>query len=192
MNGKPQLVLLLLHATAPLRVLAPPPTTCSPRPARTALTSTRTPTPAHPPPTQVLRHVRGAPNVISLLDVFPPMSGLQPPHNFQDIYLVYDLMDTDLHQIVRSPQALSGACPRLASRWRGSGGGGGWVCNGRGAAAFGHAAAVLAAPARGALTARRSRPARSRVPLADDHVQYFLYQLLRGLKYLHTAGVVHR
>ena len=66
------------------------------------------------------------------------------------------------------------------------------MCNGRGAAAFGHAAAVLAAPARGALTARRSRPARSRVPLADDHVQYFLYQLLRGLKYLHTAGVVHR
>jgi hypothetical protein len=30
----------------------------------------------------------------------PP--GLLP---FQDLYLVYELMDTDLHQVIRSPQA---------------------------------------------------------------------------------------
>jgi len=28
--------------------------------------------------------------------------------------------------------------------------------------------------------------------LSDGHVKYFLYQLLRGLKYLHSAGVLHR
>jgi serine/threonine protein kinase len=51
----------------------------------------------------------------------------------QDVYLVYELMDTDLHQIIRSAQ-----------------------------------------------------------PLSDDHCQYFVYQLLRGLKYIHSAGVLHR
>ncbi|KNC76341.1 CMGC/MAPK protein kinase [Sphaeroforma arctica JP610] len=29
-------------------------------------------------------------------------------------------------------------------------------------------------------------------PLTDEHVQYFLYQILRGLKYIHSAGVLHR
>mmetsp|Transcript_30701 Transcript_30701/g.63477 ORF Transcript_30701/g.63477 Transcript_30701/m.63477 type:complete len:359 (-) Transcript_30701:96-1172(-) len=29
-------------------------------------------------------------------------------------------------------------------------------------------------------------------PLIDDHCQYFLYQILRGLKYLHSARVLHR
>lgn len=28
--------------------------------------------------------------------------------------------------------------------------------------------------------------------VTDDHVKWFLYQLLRGLKYMHSAGVVHR
>lgn len=28
--------------------------------------------------------------------------------------------------------------------------------------------------------------------LTDDHVQYFTYQILRGLKYLHLANVIHR
>ena len=27
---------------------------------------------------------------------------------------------------------------------------------------------------------------------AEEHTQFFVYQLLRGLKYLHTGGVVHR
>jgi p38 MAP kinase len=29
-------------------------------------------------------------------------------------------------------------------------------------------------------------------PLTDDHVQFFIYQLLRGLKYVHSAGIIHR
>ncbi|KAL7977484.1 hypothetical protein Chor_009433, partial [Crotalus horridus] len=29
-------------------------------------------------------------------------------------------------------------------------------------------------------------------PLSSDHIKVFLYQILRGLKYLHSAGVLHR
>jgi len=54
-------------------------------------------------------------------------------HNFSEIYLVTDLMDTDLHKIINSNQGLS-----------------------------------------------------------EDHIQFFLYQILRGLKYLHSANVIHR
>ncbi|KIZ03810.1 extracellular signal-regulated kinase1/2 [Monoraphidium neglectum] len=69
-------------------------------------------------------------NVIALRDILPPPSGAA---SFKDVYLVYDLMDTDLHQIIRSPQ-----------------------------------------------------------PLSEDHISYFTYQLLRGLKYIHSASVLHR
>jgi serine/threonine protein kinase len=79
---------------------------------------------------QILRHVRGHSNIITLLDLFPPSCGI---HDFRDVYMVYEIMDTDLHQIIRSPQ-----------------------------------------------------------PLSEEHIQFFVYQLLRGLKYLHTGGVVHR
>ena len=57
-------------------------------------------------------------NIVLLKDIMKP-----PDFNdFNDVYLVYELMDTDLHQIVRSSQSLS-----------------------------------------------------------DEHCQYFLYQILRGL-----------
>eukprot|EP00455_Lapot_gusevi_P000142 TRINITY_DN1005_c0_g1_i3.p1 TRINITY_DN1005_c0_g1~~TRINITY_DN1005_c0_g1_i3.p1 ORF type:complete len:288 (-),score=43.21 TRINITY_DN1005_c0_g1_i3:130-993(-) len=52
---------------------------------------------------------------------------------FEDVYLVSDLLDTDLHQIIASPQ-----------------------------------------------------------PLTNEHIQYFVYQILRGLKYIHSARVLHR
>ncbi|XP_067931955.1 mitogen-activated protein kinase 7-like isoform X2 [Watersipora subatra] len=32
----------------------------------------------------------------------------------------------------------------------------------------------------------------SKQSLTDEHVQYFLYQILRGLKYIHSAQVIHR
>lgn len=32
----------------------------------------------------------------------------------------------------------------------------------------------------------------SEQPLSDAHIQYFVYQLLRGLKYVHSSGVIHR
>ena len=77
---------------------------------------------------KLLRHLKHE-NVIGLRDI------MKPPDEFtySDVYLVYELMDTDLHQIIRSSQ-----------------------------------------------------------PLSDDHCQYFLYQLLRGLKYIHSANVLHR
>lgn len=28
--------------------------------------------------------------------------------------------------------------------------------------------------------------------LTDQHFQYFLYQIFRGLKYIHSASVLHR
>lgn len=33
---------------------------------------------------------------------------------------------------------------------------------------------------------------RSSQPLSDDHCQFFLYQILRGMKYVHAAQVIHR
>lgn len=68
-------------------------------------------------------------NVLSAADI------LQPSHIdlFQEIYVVTELMQSDLHKIIVSPQ-----------------------------------------------------------PLTCDHVKVFLYQILRGLKYLHSARVLHR
>ncbi|KAK2079649.1 hypothetical protein QBZ16_002044 [Prototheca wickerhamii] len=77
---------------------------------------------------KLLRYLRHE-NVIGLLDIMSP----PPSAPFNDVYLVYELMDTDLHQIIRSSQ-----------------------------------------------------------PLTDEHFQYFIYQTLRGLKYIHSAGVLHR
>ncbi|XP_047310297.1 mitogen-activated protein kinase 7-like [Impatiens glandulifera] len=68
-------------------------------------------------------------NVISLKDVMLPSN----PSIFTDVYMVYELMDTDLHQIIKSSQ-----------------------------------------------------------PLSSDHCKFFIFQLLRGLKYLHSANILHR
>jgi len=40
---------------------------------------------------------------------------MKPPGEgfFNDAYIVYELMDTDLHQVIRSSQPLSGACGPL-------------------------------------------------------------------------------
>lgn len=77
---------------------------------------------------KLLRHMEHE-NVIAIKDI------IRPPKKdtFNDVYIVYELMDTDLHQIIRSDQQLT-----------------------------------------------------------NDHCQYFLYQLLRGLKYVHSASVLHR
>jgi serine/threonine protein kinase len=29
-------------------------------------------------------------------------------------------------------------------------------------------------------------------PLSPEHIQFFLYQLLCGIKYIHSVGIVHR
>ncbi|RWR95535.1 mitogen-activated protein kinase NTF6-like protein [Cinnamomum micranthum f. kanehirae] len=74
-------------------------------------------------------------NVITTMGIIRMKDIIRPPEkeSFHDVYIVYELMDTDLHQIICSNQ-----------------------------------------------------------PLTDDHFQYFLYQLLRGLKYVHSANVLHR
>uniref|UniRef100_N1R4E4 Mitogen-activated protein kinase 3 n=1 Tax=Aegilops tauschii TaxID=37682 RepID=N1R4E4_AEGTA len=51
---------------------------------------------------KLLRHLRHE-NVISLKDIMMPVQR----RSFKDVYLVYELMDTDLHQIIKSPQGLS-------------------------------------------------------------------------------------
>lgn len=51
---------------------------------------------------KLLRHIRHE-NVIALKDVMMPIHRT----SFKDVYLVYELMDTDLHQIIKSTQPLS-------------------------------------------------------------------------------------
>ncbi|KAJ5667024.1 CMGC/MAPK/P38 protein kinase [Penicillium longicatenatum] len=72
---------------------------------------------------KLLRHLRHG-NVISVQDIF-----VSP---VDDLYLVTDLLSTDLARVIRSR------------------------------------------------------------PLEDKYIRYFFYQIMRGLKYIHSAGVVHR
>lgn len=51
---------------------------------------------------KLLRHLKHE-NVIGVRDLLYPSK----PQDFKDVYIVYELMDTDLHQIIRSPQPLT-------------------------------------------------------------------------------------
>ncbi|GMF45324.1 unnamed protein product [Phytophthora fragariaefolia] len=77
---------------------------------------------------RLMRHLNH-PNLVNLLDL------LRPPtlQEFNDVYIVTDLMETDLHRVIHSNQSIS-----------------------------------------------------------DDHVQYFLYQMLVAINYVHSAEVLHR
>jgi serine/threonine protein kinase len=77
---------------------------------------------------KLLRHFSHE-NIIAVKDILVP-PGVD---SYEDVYIITDLMETDLHRIIYSKQQLS-----------------------------------------------------------DDHVQYFVYQMLRSLKYMHSAGVLHR
>ncbi|EGB11375.1 hypothetical protein AURANDRAFT_20863, partial [Aureococcus anophagefferens] len=67
-------------------------------------------------------------NIVNIINILPPTDG-----EWTDLYIVSELMETDLHRIIYSKQALS-----------------------------------------------------------TDHCQYFVYQILRALKYMHSANVMHR
>ena len=69
-------------------------------------------------------------NVMGILDLMRPQEGKD---SFDDLYLVCELMETDLHQVIKSKQQLT-----------------------------------------------------------NEHIQYFIYQIFRALKYIHSAGVIHR
>lgn len=68
-------------------------------------------------------------NILAFREVILPLQR----ESFKDVYIVTELMDADLHHIIKTSQELT-----------------------------------------------------------EDHYQYFLYQLLRGLKYIHSANVLHR
>lgn len=77
---------------------------------------------------KLLRHFKHE-NIIGLRDLITPPNDAP----FEDIYIVLDFMETDLHQIIYSKNELT-----------------------------------------------------------DEHIQYFVYQVLRGLKFIHSANVIHR
>jgi serine/threonine protein kinase len=52
---------------------------------------------------RILRALSDHENIVAIRDVFPPPS----LPNFDDLYIVYDLMETDLHQLLKSPQAIT-------------------------------------------------------------------------------------
>ncbi|KAL2077972.1 hypothetical protein ACEWY4_025657 [Coilia grayii] len=78
---------------------------------------------------KILKHFKHD-NIIAIKDILQPTV---PQSAFKSVYVVLDLMESDLHQIIHSRQ-----------------------------------------------------------PLTPEHTRYFLYQLLRGLKYVHSANVIHR
>lgn len=77
---------------------------------------------------KLLRHFDHE-NIINCCDLIPPPSLAE----FEDVYIVNDLMETDLHRVIYSRQVLG-----------------------------------------------------------DEHIQYFVYQMLRAVKYMHSAEVLHR
>ncbi|KAL7450733.1 hypothetical protein ACHAWC_002601 [Mediolabrus comicus] len=79
---------------------------------------------------KLLKHLKHD-NIVGIVDMIPPMT--RYVDDFHDVYIVNELMETDLHRIIYSEQTLS-----------------------------------------------------------IDHVKYFVYQILRALKYIHSANVLHR
>lgn len=79
---------------------------------------------------KLLKHFQHE-NIVTIMDMMPP--GANYVEDYHDVYMITDLMETDLHRIIYSKQKLS-----------------------------------------------------------LDHVQYFVYQVLRGLKYIHSCNVLHR
>ncbi|MFQ6629021.1 hypothetical protein Gotur_007808 [Gossypium turneri] len=116
---------------------------------------------------KLLRHMDHE-NVVAIRDIIPP-----PQREcFNDVYIAYELMDTDLHQIIRSNQALSEEHCQVGM--------GKYVAN-EVSLEICHSINI------------GSRSSRFCAVVSSDlDFKYFLYQILRGLKYIHSANVLHR
>lgn len=79
---------------------------------------------------KLLRHFHKHDNIIAIENILQPPPAPSP---FNDVYVVMELLESDLHKIIYSKQDLT-----------------------------------------------------------EEHVRYFLYQILRGLKFIHSANVLHR
>lgn len=77
---------------------------------------------------RLMRHFNHE-NIISVVDLGPPPSLA----SFSDVYIILQLMESDMHRIIYSRQ-----------------------------------------------------------PLTDEHLQWFIFQILLALKYIHSANVIHR
>jgi serine/threonine protein kinase len=103
----------------------------------------------------------------------------EPPSlsSFHDIYIITELMETDLHRIIYSKQKLTdvGGC-RSSMQFPA-----------RPRAPFPCGRPQEDIPSTPLL--RRCPPPLRR---PQEHVAYFLYQLLRALKFMHSANVIHR
>ena len=101
--------------------------------------------------------------VIRIIDIIPP-----PPtaEDFEDVYIVQDLMETDLHRIIYSKQPLT----------------------------IDHIQVLPSSQAPCALVPPVSSYFSPPRPFLSFYCvsQYFVYQILRGLKYIHSANVLHR
>ena len=122
---------------------------------------------------KILQHLGKHENIIELKDLMKPAAV-----PFDDVYLVYELMDTDLHQIIRSSQPLSDDHVQVRATPPPL----------RAPPPPPHEPLLpSAAGPRGGqeLTGLGSPP-------PPPHSQYFIYQILRGLKYVHSANILHR
>jgi serine/threonine protein kinase len=75
---------------------------------------------------RLMRYLSAHPNIITMHDLFADVGD-------DELYIVMELLDSDLHRIIQSPQ-----------------------------------------------------------PLTEAHNRYFMYQLIRGIKYLHDHDIIHR
>lgn len=119
---------------------------------------------------------------MSLKDLIRPPN----PRSFRDVYLVYELMPTDLHEVIRSKQAMDERHFRVS-----------YHCNST--VTLCHCTWLLHSFVRTVrslpLVAYLLCPYNSLCATACStllSVQFILYQLLKGLKYIHSANVLHR